>query len=65
MSLLITMVREGELLTNRKTTLSNVPLRLYCHTKVILLPSKTYNEFGGVAVNDGLDSTKRNKINIM
>ena len=59
------MVRAGELLTNRKRTLSNVPLRLYCHTKVILLPSKTSNEFGGVAVNDGLDSTKRNKINIM
>ena len=59
------MVREGELLINRKRTLSNVPLRFYCHTKVILLPSKTQNGFGGVAVNDGLDSTKRNKINIM
>ena len=50
---------------NREETLSNVPLRLYCHTKVILSPSKTWNGSGGVVVNDGLDSTKSNKINIM
>ena len=55
----------GELLENRKTSRSNVPPRLYCHTKVILLPSKTKNGSGGVALNDGLDSTKSNKINIM
>ena len=30
-----------ELPENWKTSLSNVPSRLYCHTKVILLPSKT------------------------
>ena len=62
---LYTMVREEELLMNRKTTLWNVPSRLYCHTKVILLPSKTSNGSGGFAVNDGLNSTKRKKINIV
>ena len=55
------MVRAGELLTNRKRTLSNVPLRLYRHTKVILLPSKTENGSGGVAVNLGNNSTKKKK----
>ena len=59
MPVLITMVRAGELLANRKRTLSNVPLRLYCHTKVILLPSKTENGSGGVAVNLGNNSTKK------
>ena len=48
---------------NRKTTLSNFPLKLYCHTKVILLPSKTLNGSGGVAVNLGTNSTKQNKKN--
>ena len=59
------MTRVAELPENCKTTLSNAPLRLYCHTKVILLPSKTLSVSGGVAVNDGFDSTKRNKTNIM
>ena len=48
---------------NRNTTSSNDPPRLYCHTKVMLLPSKTENGFGGFAVNNGSDSTKRNKKN--
>ena len=54
------MTLEEEPLMNRKKTLSNVPSKLYCQTKVILLPSKTENGFGGVAVNVGFNSTKQN-----
>ena len=58
---LIKMVMEEELLMNRKKTLSNVPSELYCHTKVILLPSSIGNGFEGVTVNVGFNSTKQNK----
>ena len=54
------MVTEEEPLMNRKKTLSNVPTKLYCHTKVILSPSKTEDGFGGVTVNVGFNSTKQN-----
>ena len=46
---------------NSKITSSNNPSRLYCHTKVMLLPSNTLNGSGGFFVNVGANSTKQNK----
>ena len=43
---------------NRKITSLNVPPGLYCHTKVMLLPSKTESGSGGFVENVG---AKRNK----
>ena len=59
-SCLSKMVTAVELTTNWNSTPSNDPLKLYCHTKVMLLPSKTYNRSGGFAVNVGCNSTKQN-----
>ena len=61
MSCLSTMVRVAVVPMNSKVTSSNNPSRLYCHTKVMLLPSNTLNGSGGFSVNVGANSTKRNK----
>ena len=51
------MVRVAVVPMNSKATSSNDPSKLYCHTKVMLLPSRTEKGSGGVAVNVGANST--------
>ena len=52
------MMRVVELLMKLKMTSLNDPSRSYCHTRVMLLPSRTRNGSGGLAVNVGATSTK-------
>ena len=54
------MVRVVELLMNIKITSSNDPSRSYCHTRVMLLPSRTWKGSGGIVVNVGTNSMKEN-----
>ena len=51
------MVRMAVVPMNSKITSSNDPSKLYCHTKVMLLPSRTEKGSRGVAVNVGVNST--------